>query len=85
MRFTTTPKTFCIIALGAPANGQIVIPKRLPLLSGDTIKLLNPTQDGVSLSWSMDAGTGQLVVNVPASTLESGRYAWAFQVLYNLE
>ncbi|KAF9465205.1 glycoside hydrolase family 29 protein [Collybia nuda] len=85
VRFTTTPKTFCVVAFDAPTNGQLVIHKRLPLLPGDTIKLLNPAKDVVDLPWSVNTDTGELTVNVSTDALTSGRFAWAFQIAYNLQ
>jgi hypothetical protein len=82
VRFLTTPTTFCIVALAPPANGQLVINKRLPLLSGDTLLLLKPNGISVSTPWTVDAETGQLVVNVSASDIADGRFAWAFEATY---
>jgi len=82
IRFTTTPKTFCIVAFNEPQSGRLTIQKRLPLLSGDQIRLLRPTGASVSLPWSVDSSTGRLTVNVSDSALAGGRFAWAFQVSY---
>ncbi|KAJ7183877.1 glycoside hydrolase family 29 protein [Mycena filopes] len=81
VRFLTTPTTFCIVAFAPPPNGQLVINKRVPLLEGDTLRLLTP-RGGVEVPWAIDASTGQLVVEVDEEELGDGRFAWAFEARY---
>jgi alpha-L-fucosidase len=98
VRFLLTPKAFCIVSFTQPLNGQLVINKRVPVLPGDKIVLLSPapgiTSSGnlspgldsiVGLPWSIDESSGQLVVNVSESDVASVKYAWAFQVLYDID
>lgn len=90
-RFLVTPKTFCILAFTKPLNGQLVINKRVPILPGDKIVLLSPAHNSVTsgldtvvgLPWSIDE-SNRLVVNISESDATSVKYAWAFQVLYNI-
>ncbi|GLB37874.1 putative alpha-L-fucosidase [Lyophyllum shimeji] len=82
IRFTTTPKTFCIVAFNQPQNGVLTVQKRLPLLPGDQIRLLGPTGASASLPWAVDSTTGRLTVNVSDAALAGGQFAWAFQVSY---
>lgn len=91
VRFLTTPTTFCIVAFSRPANGQLIIDKRLPILPQDEIFLLSPQVADRSessamqgLPWSIDETTGQLTVNVSESYLNEVQYAWAFEVRYDL-
>jgi len=95
VRFLTTPDTFCIISFSRPTNGQLVVNKRLPILTGDKIVLLAPStpsldadrpmlNDTVGLPWSIDDSTGQLVINVSERHLSEVEYAWAFQVQYRV-
>ncbi|KAJ7358164.1 glycoside hydrolase family 29 protein [Mycena albidolilacea] len=84
VRFLTTPTTFCIVAFAPPANGQLVINKRVPLLPGDSLRLLRPS-GGVEVPWTVDAGTGQLVVSIPEGALADGRFAWALEATYAVE
>ncbi|KAF7350653.1 Glycoside hydrolase family 29 protein [Mycena sanguinolenta] len=83
VRFVTTPTTFCIVAFSPPSNGQLVVNKRVPLLPGDTIRLLTPN-GGVEVPWAIDIEAGQLVVNVSDEALADGRFAWAFEAQYHL-
>ncbi|KAJ7467488.1 glycoside hydrolase family 29 protein [Mycena latifolia] len=85
VRFLTTPTTFCIVAFAPPANGQLVINKRVPLLPGDALFLLRPNDARVETPWTMDMFAGQLVVDVPASDVADGRFAWAFQAWYKVD
>ncbi|KAF5374668.1 hypothetical protein D9615_009002 [Tricholomella constricta] len=85
VRFTTTPKTFCIVAFHQPQDGQLTIQKRLPILPGDQIRLLGPTAASAPLPWSVDHATGRFTVNVSESALAGGRFAWAFQVSYKTQ
>ncbi|KAJ6493264.1 glycoside hydrolase family 29 protein [Mycena sanguinolenta] len=84
VRFMATPTTFCIVAFSPPPNGQLVVNKRVPLLPGDTLRLLTPGGGGVKLPWAIDNETGQLVVNVSDVALADGRFAWAFEAQYRL-
>ncbi|RDB20778.1 Alpha-L-fucosidase [Hypsizygus marmoreus] len=84
IRFTTTPKTFCIITFSRPQNGQVAIQKRVPILQGDEIRLLDPDGKRHALKWSVDNESGQLIIDVSESELASGRYSWAFQVAYRI-
>ncbi|KAG5636420.1 hypothetical protein H0H81_008130 [Sphagnurus paluster] len=82
VRFTTTPKTFCIVSLTAPKNGKLTIQKRLPILPGDEVSLLGPGNGtATALPWTVDS-TGKLTVNVPDSAVAAGKFAWAFKVSY---
>ncbi|KAJ7142230.1 glycoside hydrolase family 29 protein [Mycena epipterygia] len=85
VRFLTTPTTFCIVAFAPPADGQLIINQRVPLLPGDTLVLLRPNGASVPTPWTMDARTGQLVVNVSASDVADGRFAWAFEAQYRMD
>ncbi|KAJ7113228.1 glycoside hydrolase superfamily [Mycena crocata] len=85
VRFFSTPSTFCIVAFAPPTNGQLVVNKRLPLLPGDTLTLWRPGGRGVEVAWTMDAGTGQLVVDVSEDDLADGRFAWAFEARYQVD
>ncbi|KAJ6579955.1 glycoside hydrolase family 29 protein [Mycena vulgaris] len=84
VRFLTTPATFCIVVFAPPANGQLVINKRVPLLPGDNLVLLRPNGTSVATPWTLDAGTGQLVVDVSAEDTANGRFAWAFEAQYRV-
>jgi len=95
IRFLTTPRTFCIITLSRPTNGQLVVNKRLPILQGDKIVLLSPSitshkadrsksDNAKGLPWSLDS-SGRLLINVSESDLSGMEYAWAFQVRYRTE
>ncbi|KAG5651587.1 hypothetical protein H0H81_008141 [Sphagnurus paluster] len=82
IRFTTTPKTFCIVSLTPPKNGKLTIQKRLPVLPGDQIRLLGSSSaTAATLPWTVD-NTGKLTINVPDRAVASGKIAWAFQVSY---
>ncbi|KAF8177465.1 glycoside hydrolase family 29 protein [Mycena galopus ATCC 62051] len=83
VRFTSTPTTFCIVAFGPPPNGQLVVNKRVPLLPGDTLRLLTPS-GGVEVPWVINSSTGQFVVNVTEGDLADGQFAWAFEAEYRL-
>ncbi|KAJ7639931.1 glycoside hydrolase family 29 protein [Mycena rosella] len=85
VRFLTTPTTFCIVAFAPPANGQLVINKRLPLLPGDALVLLKPDGGSVVVPWTMDERTGQFVVDVSSSDVAGGRFAWAFEADYRVD
>ncbi|KAF8131998.1 glycoside hydrolase family 29 protein [Boletus edulis] len=87
-RFLTTPETFCIVAFDKPDNGSIVVDVGgpvLPIQKGDTIRLLGPTDNGMTagqaLEWTMDQN-GVLTIHVPQSLVDLVDYAWAFQVSY---
>ncbi|KAJ6592674.1 glycoside hydrolase family 29 protein [Mycena capillaripes] len=84
VRFLTTPTTFCIVAFTPPPNGQLVVNKRVPLLPGDTLRLLTP-RGSVEVPWAVNASTGQLVVDVSAEDLADGRFAWAFEGRYRVD
>ncbi|KAJ7731632.1 glycoside hydrolase family 29 protein [Mycena metata] len=83
VRFLATPTTFCIVSFAPPAAGQLVINKRVPLLQGDTLRLLTQ-RGGVTVPWAINATTGQLVVDVSGAEddLADGRFAWAFEAEY---
>ncbi|KAL0569834.1 hypothetical protein V5O48_012122 [Marasmius crinis-equi] len=85
-RFTTTPETFCIVTFDPPADGQLIINKRLPLLPGDEVRFLNPNTSE-ALPWSVDDSTGQLTVNVSSasSQIDEMQFGWAFQVKFKLD
>ncbi|KAJ7627477.1 glycoside hydrolase family 29 protein [Roridomyces roridus] len=85
IRFTTTPETFCIIAFGVPADGELVINKRLPLLPGDTLSLLTPGAVRVEIPWMADAASGRFVANVSVAEASGGRFAWAFEAGYRMD
>ncbi|KAJ4471476.1 glycoside hydrolase family 29 protein, partial [Lentinula aciculospora] len=80
-RFTTTPTTFCIVAFDAPTDDVIVIHKRLPLLPGDEVTLLTPSESQISLPWSMDS-LGNLIINISSSDVGEVQYAWASRATY---
>ncbi|KAF8751690.1 Alpha-L-fucosidase [Rhizoctonia solani] len=40
IRFTTTPKSFCIISLSEPEGDRLVVERPVPILPGDTITFL---------------------------------------------
>jgi alpha-L-fucosidase len=86
MRFLTTLTTFCIVAFSPPTNGSLVINKRLPILEGDQIFYLSANGSSNSLSWTMDAETGRVTVDVNSaeSDIDQGQFAWAFEVRYRL-
>jgi alpha-L-fucosidase len=84
VRFLATPTTFCIVAFAPPANGQLVINKRVPLLPGDSLRLLRPS-GSVEVPWTVDAGTGKFVVSIPEGALADGRFAWALEATYAVE
>jgi alpha-L-fucosidase len=91
-RFLTTQDTFCIVAFSRPTDGQLVVSKRLPIVTGDKIVLLSPntasdrsrSEDAMGLPWSVDDPTGKLVINVSESQLNRVEHAWAFQVQYGV-
>ncbi|TFK33558.1 glycoside hydrolase family 29 protein [Crucibulum laeve] len=83
IRFTTTPKTFCIVSLAAPIRGQLIINKRLPLLPGDDIVLLQPgTSTPNKLEWDVGAN-GQVIIQLEQSEINNVNIAWAFEVVFN--
>ncbi|KAJ7232970.1 glycoside hydrolase family 29 protein [Mycena haematopus] len=84
-RFTTTATTFCIIAFSQPVDGKVTINKRLPVMAGDKIVFLRPQGPSTPLAWNVDGESGRLVINVPESEVTTVDYAWAFQVLYELD
>lgn len=84
IRFTTTPKTFCFVAFDQPSDGTLTIQKRLPIMPGDTIRLLGPGGTRVVLPWSID-NNGRLNVNVSNDLLSEGRFAWSFQISYSID
>ena len=89
----TTPSTFCIVSLLRPANGYLLVTKKVPVLLGDEIVLLKPSlimddpsasRQGESggLPWFIQESTGHLIINVSESDLVGTDYAWAFEVRY---
>jgi alpha-L-fucosidase len=84
VRFLTTPTTFCIVAFAPPPDGRLVVNKRVPLLPGDTLRLLT-SGGGVEVQWAVNASTGQLVVEVPEGAFADGRFAWAFEARYRVD
>ncbi|KAG6809084.1 hypothetical protein H0H92_001679 [Tricholoma furcatifolium] len=83
-RFTITPKTFCIILFDQPTGNTFTIQKRLPILSGDVVRLLGPEGPGVPLEWSVDPDTGSLHIKVSKGEVVEGQFAWVFQVVYDI-
>ncbi|KAG6918257.1 hypothetical protein DXG01_015631 [Tephrocybe rancida] len=74
IRFTTTPKTFCVIAFSQPSGGMLTVQKRLPILPGDSIRLLGPGGAGAPLSWSVDNETGTTSIVVSNGMVSEGRF-----------
>ncbi|KAJ6626716.1 glycoside hydrolase family 29 protein [Mycena sp. CBHHK59/15] len=85
LRFLTTPSTFCIVTFAPPANGQLVIHQRVPLLPGDSLFLLRPNSSRLRVPWTMNMSSGQLTVNVAASDVTDGKFAWAFEARYQVD
>lgn len=84
-RFTTTPTTFCIVAFNQPMGGQLVIQKRLPLLSGDKIFLMSPDTSvaHTELKWNVTE-QGVTMIQVTNEQTQGVQNAWAFQVQFNV-
>ncbi|KAF9026154.1 glycoside hydrolase family 29 protein [Hymenopellis radicata] len=81
-RFTTTPKTFCIMSFTAPTNGHVVINQRVPIIDGDEILLLTPSNAQISLPWTVEDASGSLDIDVSGADLAEIEHVWAFQVVY---
>ncbi|KAJ7591870.1 alpha-L-fucosidase-domain-containing protein [Mycena floridula] len=85
-RFLKTPSRFCFVAFSQPDPSRIlVINKRLPLLTGDTIVLLRPNGKSEPLIRVIDDVSGQLSVNLTGSGVEQVEHAWAFEATYKLD
>ncbi|KAF5354363.1 hypothetical protein D9758_010751 [Tetrapyrgos nigripes] len=89
-RFTSTPDTFCIVAFSPPGqDGQteLIINKRLPLLTGDQIFFLSPSSDSLQVPWEMDTVTGRTKIDLSnpriMEEISQVNFAWAFKAVYN--
>ena len=91
--FMNRPSTFCIASLLRPSNGRLVVNKRVPVLTGDEIFLLKPSNvigdsstphlhHSPSLPWFIHETTRQLIINVSEHDLAGIDYAWAFEIRY---
>ncbi|KAF8985934.1 glycoside hydrolase family 29 protein [Cyathus striatus] len=76
--FLTTPTTFCIISFSAPVNGKVAVGKRIPIMDGDEVVLLQHEGEK-SIVWQ-GVEDGGVVFNVGVE--DDGRYAWGFEVRY---
>ena len=79
LRFTQTSEWFCVISLERPSTNQVRVDQPLPVVAGDTIRLLGGS--GQPLAWSTDAQNA-LIIDVPDAELDFVQYAWAFQIRY---
>ncbi|KAG9016112.1 hypothetical protein FRB93_011586 [Tulasnella sp. JGI-2019a] len=80
LRFTQTPKTFCIISLERPINGTLDVHRLVPVIGGDSISLLGGGKAGQDLKWKHNGTT--LIIDVPEEAVDQVDHAWAFQVTY---
>ncbi|TDL23967.1 glycoside hydrolase [Rickenella mellea] len=79
LRFTTTTNAFYIISFAYPdpTNG-IVITSPIPIVKGDTVKLLGGS--GAAIPWT--GASGSVTLKPPKAESDLVQYAWAFQVNY---
>ncbi|EIW80256.1 glycoside hydrolase family 29 protein [Coniophora puteana RWD-64-598 SS2] len=84
-RFLTTPTTFCIVAFTKPTGANLTVDAGpgvvLPVLEGDTVRLLGPGGNGTALKWSVD-DNGVMSIELNEDEVDAVDYAWAFQVEY---
>ncbi|CAE6405806.1 unnamed protein product [Rhizoctonia solani] len=78
-RFTTTPKSFCMIALSEPQDELVVVERPIPVLPGDTVTFLGD-KSAEPLPWSYR--NGKLAVVVPKKSVKTVKHAWAFKITY---
>ncbi|CAE6426674.1 unnamed protein product [Rhizoctonia solani] len=78
-RFTTTPKSFCMITFSEPQDGLVVVDRPMPILPGDTVTFLGD-KNAESLPWSYH--NGKLAVVVPKESVQAVKHAWAFKITY---
>ncbi|KAH7325490.1 glycoside hydrolase superfamily [Rhizoctonia solani] len=78
-RFTTTPKSFCMITFSEPKEGLLVVDRPVPILPGDTVTFLGDKK-AESLPWSYH--NGKLAVVIPKEPVKAVKHAWAFKVTY---
>ncbi|KAF8594671.1 glycoside hydrolase [Ceratobasidium sp. AG-I] len=79
LRFTSTPSTFCITSFTKPTDNLLVVERPVPILPGDTIKLLG-AEDVGALAWSYR--DGKLAIVVPDEAAGAVKHAWAFEVKF---
>ncbi|QRV85448.1 alpha-L-fucosidase [Ceratobasidium sp. AG-Ba] len=81
LRFTRTTNTTCVVSLSRPKNDMLVIERPLPILNGDTVRLLGAPQKEGGLTWSQHGG--KLAIQVSQEELDAVQNAWAFQITHN--
>lgn len=81
VRFTTTPTTFCAIALEKPADGLLTIERVLPIRAGDEIQLLGVEPSEGGLKWWVSEG--KTYIQVRQADVDAVEHAWAFKVSYS--
>ncbi|CAE6364822.1 unnamed protein product [Rhizoctonia solani] len=79
-RFTTTPKSFCMVSLSEPQDGILVVERPVPILPGDTITFLGD-KNAKPLPWSYR--NGKLVLIAPKASVDAIKHAWAFKISYS--
>lgn len=78
MRFTQTRDAFYILSLTRPAE-KLLVKVPLPILAGDSVKMLGPGS-GTKVEWEpLDTG---ISIAVPDALAEEGRYCWVFKIEY---
>lgn len=82
LRFTQTPKTFCIISLERPAHGYLEIDTLIPVAEGDSIFLLGGGRQKQPLELTWSRKEDKLVIEVEEEAVSRVDHAWAFLVLY---
>ncbi|EJT97025.1 glycoside hydrolase [Dacryopinax primogenitus] len=82
VRFTTTPKSFCIISLEKPQGSTLIIPasRQIPILPKDTVHLLGASMKPIP--WNIDHD-GSLVLHLNATMVDKVKHAWAFRITYH--
>ncbi|QRW26549.1 alpha-L-fucosidase [Rhizoctonia solani] len=78
IRFTTTPKSFCIISLSEPEGDRLVVERPVPILPGDTITFLGDKSEK-PVPWTYRDGRLTIFTTKSINTVKS---AWAFKITY---
>ncbi|ELU39677.1 glycoside hydrolase family 29 protein [Rhizoctonia solani AG-1 IA] len=78
IRFTTTPKSFCIISLSEPEGDRLVVERPVPILPGDTITFLGDKSEK-PVPWTYRDGRLTIFTTKSIDTVKS---AWAFKITY---
>ncbi len=65
-----------------PTDGHVVINQRVPIIDGDEILLLTPSNAQTSLPWTVQDASGTLDIDVSGADVAGIKHVWAFQVVY---